>query len=195
MKKVLTLALAVLMVASCLAVFASCSNDGDTIKIGLSGPTTGAAATYGIAVENSAKLAIEEINAAGGLKNGVMLELLSKDDAHDSTKVAANYAWIVKLSNRDSVFFLTPSASANAVVTEAQNGYQMCFADDNQGKVAAAYVNELAAAGNLGKLGIFYKTGDPYSEGIYNQFVAALDKAKLTPYNKENQIKGDFYAH
>ena len=198
MKKVLTLALALLMVAGCFAAFAACNKTDDTIKIGLSGPTTGAAATYGIAVENSAKMAIEEINAAGGLKNGVKLELLSKDDAHDSTKVAANYAWMqengmhvalgcvtsnpclefVKLSNKDSVFFLTPSASANAVVTESDNGYQMCFADDNQGKVAAAYVNDLAAKGELGNLGIFYKTGDPYSEGIYNQFVAALDKTK-----------------
>ena len=196
MKKFLAIALAVLMLAGCCTMLASCGGNSDTIKIGLSGPTTGPAATYGIAVENSAKLAIKEINESGFLKNGLKFELLSKDDAHDSTKVAANYAWMqengmqvalgcvtsnpclefVKLSNKDSVFFLTPSASANAVVTESNNGYQMCFADDNQGKVAAAYVNSLAAAGTLGKLGIFYKTGDPYSEGIYNQFVAALNK-------------------
>ena len=74
MKKFLALALAVLMLAGCCAVFASCGGDSDTIKIGLSGPLTGPAATYGEAVEKSALLAIEEINANGGLKNGVKLE-------------------------------------------------------------------------------------------------------------------------
>ena len=196
MKKFLALALAVLMLAGCCAVFASCGGDSDTIKIGLSGPTTGAAATYGIAVQNSAQMAIDEINAAGGLKNGVKLELLAYDDAHDPTKVANNFAAMqekgmhvalgcvtsnpclefVALSNEYDVFFLTPSASADDVVLEADNGYQMCFADGNQGTVAAEYVNSLAAAGTLGKLGILYKSGDPYSEGIYNQFVASLQK-------------------
>ena len=182
--------------AGCCTVFASCG-DSDKIKIGLSGPTTGAAATYGIAVQNSAEMAIEEINEAGGLSNGVKLKLLAYDDAHDPTKVANNFAAMqekgmhvalgcvtsnpclefVELSNKNNVFFLTPSASANDVVLTANNGYQMCFADGNQGSVAALYVNGLAAAGQLGKLGILYKSGDPYSEGIYNQFVASLLKA------------------
>ena len=196
MKKILTIALAVLMLAGCCSMFASCGKS-NTIKIGLSGPTTGAAATYGIAVQNSAQMAVDEINAAGGLKNGVQLELLPYDDAHDPTKVANNFAAMQKkgmhvalgcvtsnpclefvaLSNKHDVFFLTPSASANDVVLTADNGYQMCFADGNQGAVAAAYVNSLAAAGQLGKLGILYKDGDPYSEGIYEQFNASLQKA------------------
>ena len=197
MKKILALVLAVLMLVGCGTMLASCGSDSETIKIGLSGPITGAAATYGIAVQNSAKMAIDEINANGGLKNGVKLELLAFDDAHDPTKVANNFAEMqtkgmhvalgcvtsnpclefVELSNANKVFFLTPSASANDVVTTADYGYQMCFADGNQGTVAAAYVNSLAAAGTLGKLGILYKSGDPYSEGIYNQFVASLQKA------------------
>ena len=198
--KLIALCMSLFCVAGC---FVACGkDDGEgAIVIGLSGPTTGAAATYGQAVENSAKLAVDEINAAGGLKNGVKLKLVSMDDAHDPTKVATNYAAMadqgmqvalgcvtsnpclefVKLSNENDLFFLTPSASANKVVEDGKNAYQMCFADDNQGKVAAAYVNELAKAGTLGKLGILYKTGDPYSEGIYNQFVKALDAAAGTP--------------
>ena len=196
--KVLVLALALCMVAG--SMFA-CGKKNDTIVIGLSGPTTGPAATYGIAVENSAKLAVDEINAAGGLKNGVKLTLASYDDAHDPTKVATNYAAMdeagmqvalgcvtsnpclefVKLSNDNKVFFLTPSASANKVVDTGDYAYQMCFADDNQGKVAAETVNALQAAGTLGKLGVLYKTGDPYSEGIYNQFKAALDASVGEP--------------
>ena len=196
--KALVLAMALCMVAG--AMFA-CGKKNDTIVIGLSGPTTGAAASYGLAVENSAKMAVDEINAAGGLKNGVKLTLASYDDAHDPTKVATNYAAMdeagmqvalgcvtsnpclefVKLSNDNNVFFLTPSASANKVVETGDHAYQMCFADDNQGKVAAEYVNSLQKDGKLGKLGILYKTGDPYSEGIYNQFVASLDASIGAP--------------
>ncbi len=196
--KVLVLCMALCMVAG--SMFA-CGKKDDTLVIGLSGPLTGPAATYGIAVENSAKLAIEEINAAGGLKNGLKLELISTDDAHDPTKVATNYAAMdekgmqlalgcvtsnpcsefVKLSNDNKLFFLTPSASANAVVDDSLYGYQMCFADNNQGKVAADYVNSLAAEGKLGKLGILYKNDDNYSKGIYEQFIASLSAEVGTP--------------
>jgi len=146
-------------------------------------------------------MAIDEINAAGGLKNGVKLKLVAYNDEHDPTKVANNYAAMdkegmqvalgcvtsnpclefVKLSNENKVFFLTPSASANAVVDTGDYAYQMCFADNNQGKVAAEYVNSLQKDGKLGKLGILYKSGDPYSEGIYNQFKASLDSSIANP--------------
>lgn len=198
MFKVLVLCMALCMVAG---VFVACGEKNEEIVIGLSGPTTGPAATYGQAVENSAKLAIDEINAAGGLKNGVKLKLAAYNDEHDPTKVANNYAAMdtagmqvalgcvtsnpclefVALSNENKVFFLTPSASADAVVKTGDYAYQMCFADAGQGKVAANYVNSLQKDGKLGTLGILYKSGDPYSEGIYEQFVASLDPSIAKP--------------
>ena len=189
MKKILALALAVLMIASACVAFASCSKDEGTIKIGLSGPLTGGAAVYGLGVANAAQMAVDEINAAGGL-NGIKLELKAMDDAHDPTKIAANYAALMdwgmqvslgcvttkpalefaKYSKDDNVFFMTPSASADAVRAEA-NGYQMCFADQKQGGAAANYVNTL----NLTKIGIFYKSDDDYSKGIRDEFKANLN--------------------
>ena len=160
-----------------------------TYVIGVSGPLTGAAAVYGVAVKNAAQMAVDEINAAGGL-NGVNFTLLATDDQHDASKVSTNYAEMqdkgmlvslgcvtsnpclefAKLSKEDNVFFLTPSASADAVVAE-DNAYQMCFADANQGTVAANYVNTLG----LDKIGIFYKSDDPYSKGIYDNFKKTLN--------------------
>ena len=157
--------------------------------IGVSGPLTGAAAVYGVAVKNSAQIAIDEINAAGGL-DGVKFKFVALDDAHDPTKVAANYASLLEqgmqvslgcvttapaleftnLSVEDNVFFLTPSASGDDVPANP-NGFQMCFADGNQGKVAAEYVNSLG----LTKIGVFYKSDDAYSNGIYKQFKEAVD--------------------
>ena len=192
--KLLCLALAVIMALTC---FAGCQKGGATptaknteYVIGMSGPLTGAAAVYGVAVQNSAQMAVEEINAAGGL-DGTMFKLVAKDDAHDASKVPTNYSSLLeegmqvslgtvttapglewtKLSVEDNVFFLTPSASGDDIPAN-DNGFQMCFADGNQGAVAAKYVNSLG----LDKIGIFYKSDDPYSNGIFEQFTAALDE-------------------
>ena len=190
MKKFLAILMATVMVA---AMFAGCGNktsgSGEFV-IGMSGPLTGGAAVYGVAVQNAAQMAVDEINAAGGL-NGIKFKLIATDDQNDPTKVATNYATLLEkgvhvslgtvttkpgiefksLSKQDNLFFLTPSASGDDV-PEFVNGYQMCFADSDQGKVAAEYVNTL----NLDKIGVFFKSDDPYSDGIYKNFTANLSK-------------------
>lgn len=186
--KVLALCLCLVMLG---AIFAGCNKkEEDAIVIGVSGPLTGAAAVYGNAVKNSAEMAVEEINANGGL-NGIPFKLVVEDDKHDETLVETNYATLMDkgmqvslgtvttapglvfktLAKEDNVFFLTPSASGDKI-PEFDNGYQMCFADGNQGKVAAEYVNGL----NFNEIGIFYKDDDPYSDGIYKQFKENLNK-------------------
>ena len=50
-------------------------------------------------------------------------------------------------------------------------GYQMCFADSNQGAASAEIFNEVYAGK---KIGVFYKSDDDYSKGIYDKFVATL---------------------
>ena len=73
------------------AGFASCGGrKNDSFYIGASGPLTGDAAAYGIAVKNGAEMAVREINAAGGL-NGKKFKFEMKDDAHNATKVSGNY--------------------------------------------------------------------------------------------------------
>ena len=197
--KVLSIILALVLSVSAVFVFASCDNkdNGYTANnteyvIGLSGPLTGGAAMYGEAVANSAQMAIDEINAAGGL-NGVKFKLIATDDMHDATKVSTNYSSMLEggmqvslgtvttapglefknLSNEDNVFFLTPSASGDKI-PEFANGYQMCFADGNQGKVAAEFVN----ANFKGQtIGAFYKSDEQYSKGIFDQFMENLDSS------------------
>ena len=77
------------------------------------------------------------------------------------------------LSADDNLFFITPSASGDAIPANP-NGYQMCFADGNQGKVAAEFVNENYAGQTIGA---FYKSDEAYSKGIYDQFIANLDSS------------------
>lgn len=198
MKKLFALLLAALMVA---ALFVGCapseggSDNGYTAGnteyvIGVSGPLTGDAAIYGTAVKNSAQMAVDEINAAGGL-DGIMFKLVAMDDKHDATLVSGNYSAMLEggmqlslgtvttapglefknLSVEDNVFFLTPSASGDKIPTNP-NGYQMCFADGNQGKVAADFVNQNLAGQTIGA---FYKADEDYSKGIFDQFMSNLD--------------------
>ena len=94
MKKILALVLAAMMVAGVFAGCAPAASNGGSgatkFVIGMSGPLTGGASVYGIAVKNSAEMAIEEINAAGGL-DGVKFELIATDDQHDPSKVQTNF--------------------------------------------------------------------------------------------------------
>ena len=196
MKSILKKAFVVVMAFALVFSLAACGGNNYTANnaefvIGFSGPLTGPAAVYGVAVKNSAQMAVDEINAAGGL-NGVKFKLIATDDTHDATKVAANYATMLEggmqaslgtvttapgleftnLSKEDNVFFITPSASGDDI-PKNDNGFQMCFADGNQGKVAADYVNSIG----LKKIGIFYKSDDAYSNGIFKQFKENLDSS------------------
>ena len=185
--KILALCICLAMVSVC---FVGCGKKDDVITIGLTGPLTGGAAIYGIAVRNAAQLAVDEINEAGGL-NGIMFELDMRDDQHNAENVANLYTGLLEdgmqvslgtvttkpglefksLSKEDNVFFLTPSATGDAI-PEFDNGYQMCFADSNQGTAAAEFFNETYEGK---KVGIFYKADDEYSKGIYDNFKKALD--------------------
>lgn len=199
MKKFISIALAAVMLAIAAVGFASCGSkvtnyaaNNTEFYIGASGPLTGPAGVYGQAVKNSAQLAVDEINAAGGL-NGVKFKFVMMDDVHDASNVATNYTTMYEagmqvslgcvttkpclefktLSHEDNVFFMTPSATADAVV-EYDNAYQMCFADEKQGVTAAQFVSENYKGQTIGML---YKSDDEYSTGIRKQFLANLDKS------------------
>ena len=193
--RVLCLALVAVMMVACLASRGkkNYAESNTKIKIGVSGPLTGGAAIYGIAVRNAAKLAIDEINAieAATPVLGLQFELDMYDDKHDATNIPTGYANLYEggmqvslgtvttkpgleykvLSSEDNVFFLTPSATGDAI-PEFSNGYQMCFADSNQGSASAKYFNENYTGK---KIGVFYKADDEYSKGIYDKFMETID--------------------
>lgn len=191
MKKMLTAALTASMVFGMTGV-AAMAEDG-AIKIGGSGPLTGGAAVYGNAVKNAAELAVEEINAKGG----VQFELRFEDDAHDAEKAVNAYGslldWGMQISldtvtskpaeavapnyADDHIFAITPSGSSLAVIYSDVdnmadpygNIFQMCFTDPNQGVASADYLADHPDLGT--KIAVIYKNDDTYSSGIYEKFV------------------------
>ncbi len=159
---------------------------GSVIKIGSIGPVTGAAALYGEAVKNGAQLAVDEINAAGGI-GGVKIDFKFEDDAHDAEKSVNAYNtlkdWgmqilmgtvtttpciaVTEKSSADQMFQLTPSASSQDVIATA-NVFQVCFTDPNQGIASAKYIGEKKLAT---KVAVLYNSSDVYSKGIYEKFM------------------------
>ena len=200
MKKVFAFALVLAMVFA-LAVPAYA--DG-AIKIGGTGPLTGGAAIYGNAAKNGAEIAVEEINAKGGIQ----FELRYEDDTHDAEKAVNAYNtlkdWGMQISlgsvtskpceatsaetYADRIFALTPSASSVAVINGKDNQFQMCFTDPNQGSASAQYIADKSLAS---KVAIILKNDDVYSKGIYDTFMAAapglgLEVVSDTTFNDGN---------
>ncbi len=164
-----------------------------TLKVGLIGPLTGAAALYGNAVDNGAKIAVDEINA---ISSDFQIEYKAQDDEHDAEKSVNAYNqlkdWGVQViigtvtttpciavsaeANSDRIFMLTPSASGTDVTANKDQTYQLCFSDPNQGSASAQYIfdNKLAT-----KVAIIYKNDDAYSTGIYQTFKAKAEELGL----------------
>lgn len=190
MKKFVTFVMAIAMVAAMFAV--SASAEAGTVKIGVSSPLTGGAAVYGTCVARSAQIAVDEVNALGGLQ----FELNCQDDEHDAEKAVSAYNslkdWKMQIfcgtvttkpalavgpeACDDRIFMLTPSASAVDVAYSGDNVFQICFADPMQGSVSADVISEKG----LGtKIGVIYDSSDVYSTGILETFLDEADAAGL----------------
>ena len=182
MKKIIALALALTLCLSVLA-FAG-AEEALTLKIAHIGPLTGAAAVYGTATSRGARIAADEINAAGGKYK---VEIIDEDDTHDAetavnaynTAMDAGAQMIIgtttttpciavgAVAYEERVFMLTPSASSTAVTADKDNVYQVCFTDPAQGAASAEYIAEHKLAT---KVAVIYTNADAYSTGIYQTF-------------------------
>ena len=219
-KKLMALSLAAVMAGSCLTACGDSSKadggksgDENTIVIGGSGPLTGGAAQYGVAVKNAAQLAVDEINEAGGV-NGVKFKLVFEDDEADpgdkainaynqlkdkglqvmlGTVTTGSCLAVIDQTKKDNIFQITPSASAQDVIKN-DNAFQVCFTDPNQGKASADYI----ADNNIAKkIAVIYDNSDAYSSGIFNTFKSeakekGLDIVAEQSFTKDS--KTDFSA-
>ena len=208
-KRVLSLSLALAMAASLTACGSSSSTTETTaaaaadattaagasseassdkvFKIGGIGPVTGAAAVYGLAVKNGAQIAVDEINADGGI-NGYQIEFNFQDDEHDAEKSVNAYNtlkdWgmqvlmgtvtsapcvaVADKTNADNMFQITPSGSS-VECAQNPNVFRVCFSDPDQGAASATYIAENKLAE---KISVIYDSSDVYSSGIYEKFAS-----------------------
>ena len=181
------------------------SGDSGTITLGMIGPLTGSVAVYGTHIENGVKLAIEEINAAGGvtLSDGThQLAVEVKDDQGDSTEcvnamnalisdgiqlvvgsaTSGCTSAITSIANSEGVVMITPSGTADSLTTTMDYVFRTCFRDSFQGELAAQYALD---EGYI-KVGVVYCSADTYSAGLRDAFIAACQDKGLDVVAEES---------
>ncbi len=205
LKKLLSFGLASAMIATALS---GCGNNdgsstpdgssdnggsvasGETFKLGGMGPLTGANASYGISVNQGAQIAVDEINAAGGV-NGMQIELFFQDDESDAETAMNAYNKLMDngiqallgattsgptialtdLTKEDGILQLTPSGSAMEC-TQYDNCFRICFTDPLQGVTMADYAAETLGYRNAA---IIYDVSNDYSSGMADAFVKEFE--------------------
>lgn len=164
---------------------------GETIKIGVNMELTGAVAAYGKSEQNGIKLAVDEINKAGGV-DGKKIELVTKDNKSENAEASTSSTNLAIQSNVNAIVgpstsgavaaaslvsqktgvpLITPSGTQDDLTVDA-NGvkkfvFRTTFKDSYQGEVLAAYsYNNL----NAKKVVLYYDNASDYAKGIADEF-------------------------
>jgi branched-chain amino acid transport system substrate-binding protein len=184
MKKILVLFVAVLCATM---AFAGGSRDGNTVNIGAIFPLSGPVAYYGNESRDGGLLAVEEINAAGGLL-GKRVVLISEDDEGNPEKTVNAFTKLTTRDNVSLIFGSSTSGPTQAISTLAQRArvvvispsataldvtragdfiFRACFIDPFQGVVGADF-----AYGTLGsrRAAVLYDAGADYNTGLAEAF-------------------------
>ncbi|HOJ93019.1 MAG TPA: ABC transporter substrate-binding protein [Dictyoglomaceae bacterium] len=158
-----------------------------TIKIGVVLPITGPVATFGLSCTNGIKLAVEEINARGGVL-GSKIELVIEDDQYKPEEAANATRKLIErdkvvaligeatssitlvvapIAQQSKVVLLTPTATSPKVTQVGDYIFRTCFIDDFQGEVMANFIYK-----NLKKktAAIFTAVTSDYSRGLASAF-------------------------
>ncbi len=191
MKKPLVLSLALTLLG-----FAGCqkAGDGTEILVGEFASLTGKEATFGISSHEGTVLAVEEINAAGGV-NGKKIKLITEDNqskagesANAVNKLIAKDGCVAILGEvassrsleaapicqQNNIPQISPS-STNPKVTETGDFiFRVCFIDPFQGTVMANFAKNTLKAQ---KVAVFTDVKSDYSKGLAKFFEEGFVKA------------------
>lgn len=196
---------------SLLLAPAGCKQAGqepDTVKIGVVSPLTGDLAKIGQDIANSARMAVEEINKAGGI-NGKQVELLAMDDKADPKEgmlvanklVSSGVLGVIghlnsgvsiptstEVYSPNGVLMITPASTNPDLTEKGHRGlvFRTIGRDDQQGKVAA----EFALKKTFPNIVVLHDKTQ-YGQGLADQFQANLGKAGIKPLMYEGIVRGD----
>ena len=202
------LAMAALATSGCQQ--GSGSSTSDEILIGHFGSMTGSEATFGESTDNGIKLAVDELNAAGGIR-GKKVKLITYDDKGDTREAGTA---VTRLINKDSVVavigevasglslagapvcqengvpMVSPSSTNPKVTKIGDMIFRVCFIDPFQGSVCAkfAYENDRIKAS---KAAILTDQASPYSVGLQEEFEKAFVALGGTIVSKQTYQGGD----
>lgn len=184
--------------------------DADEILIGHFGSLTGSEATFGKSTDNGIILAVEEINATGGIR-GKKVRLITYDDKGEAREAGTA---VTRLITKDQVVavlgevasglslagapvcqengipMISPSSTNPKVTQVGDMIFRVCFIDPFQGSVCAKFAREhegLKAA----KAAILTDQASPYSVGLQEEFEKAFVALGGTVVSKQTYQGGD----
>lgn len=179
--------------AATATLSAGCGKKTDDIPVGAYLSLSGSDSTFGTDTREGIELAVEQTNAAAGVK-GKKVRVIYEDDKSttqeasqkvrqliDRDKVVALLGEVASsrslagglIANTSKVPMVTPSSTAVEVTEKRDWVFRTCFTDEQQGQVAARFVkNEL----KKNKIGVFYAAQDTYSSGLAKSFRTEFKK-------------------
>lgn len=187
MKKIALVALAAMV----LSISGCAKSESNSIKVGGVAPLSGNVAVYGVECKNGIDLAVEEINAAGGI-NGKTVEFLCEDDEGSPDKTVNAFKKLITkdrvkyvigsltsgctqaittLAQASKVVQIAPAATAPAITEAGNYIFRACFIDPFQGTVGGKFAYENL---NAKKAAVLYDAGNDYSVGLQDNFVATF---------------------
>jgi branched-chain amino acid transport system substrate-binding protein len=174
--------------------------ESDTILIGEYGSTTGSESTFGKSTDNGVQLAVEERNAAGGVKGivggptGKKITVKLYDDQGKTQEAGSAVTRLItqdhvvaiigevasslslaggRVAQQYGVPMISPSSTNPAVTEIGDMISRVCFVDSFQGYVVAKFVRENL---KLSKAALIYDQGQAYSKGLKDDFAREFQK-------------------
>ncbi len=171
----------------------ACGQESGAIKVGHYGSMTGKEATFGQSTDRGIRMALDEINAAGGL-NGKQIQLITYDDKGDSREAGSAVTRLITsdkvvavlgevasslslaggaVAEQYQVPMISPSSTNPRVTAGKKYVFRVCFIDPFQAAALAQFVRE-----NLGmsKVAILYDQTQAYSKGLRDDFTKSFKK-------------------
>lgn len=208
MKGITSKSLSLLVVLCVCTALISCSKKVETgIPVGQFGSLTGAQATFGESSDKGVQLALDEINAAGGVL-GQQIRLITKDNqskpGETSTvvrelitrnKVVALIGEVASgrsleaapIAQRSGIPMISPSSTSEKVTESGDHIFRVCFIDPFQGKVCAKFARGLG----ISKIAILTDVSKDYSMGLTKSFKAEFPKCGGVITGEQSYSGGD----
>ncbi len=178
------------------------------IKIGVAEALSGGAAQYGISIRNGFQLAVDEINAAGGI-NGDKLQLVIEDEQGKKEEAINVFKKLIFQDKVLMVFGPTLSNSAQAADPIAQAAKTVAFGTSNtadgitsigdyvfrnsvtEADVLPETLKMAVKKSGIKKVAVMYGNDDVFTKSGYDNFKKALEDLKIAVTTTETFAKGD----
>ncbi len=191
-----------------VSMFAGCSKGGNTIKIGTIQPISGPVSAYGTQSRDAAQMAVDEINAKGGVL-GKKLELLVEDDEANPEKTVNAFTKLVtqqkiiglvgaltskcslaitEEAQKRKVVMISPTSTNDTVTDAGDYVFRACYNDSFQGQVVAKFAAEDLSAK---KAAIIFDNTNDYSKGLRDNFKKKFEELGGTVASEESYATGD----